>query len=683
MQGQCRARTDGGRRRRRPVHAAHPVRRPTWALLAVLAAAWCATGAADKAGHMRYLSYAEGYSSLFALRAAHPSQLRVYRAAEAFPHLAPSTARCRSWTSSGAAASTPCETLIAELGGGLGPAVLVLGPLHGDERVAAAAAFHLITLLVTRVQSDPWIGRLMSTRRIFVVPLPAAAAYDKFSRFEEGPSGVQLDPAGDFPFARAPGDGGSCLQSTAARIVDALFRRHTFVVALQLGDTRSGRDAVSFSWSSPSTCAQTGGGGGGGKSTGPLPSGDAPCIATHATPDNKALKDVADVMSKFAGPGHLDNTYLATGARGDLAGAHAGGFLDYSYGSSARPDLVAACGHEAPTNLSHRAAAFIIEASRESAPDERNLGRLDDLYVHEPRGNVITRILRSALVGIDFAAPYVFWMNGDEDFEARGGIAHVRWSVGGAVTVPETWLTCRINNDPDTEWRTLVQTGESMWSQSFEDSGGLSFYRLHHLTAAPFEFRESLLLYKRLTPEQRAHGARLHLRADAVVDLEWAPDPSRPAVSHLVQLRTNTSWYARDGHDRPTRGRAVFSTATVVVDVPPVSGLAALLEYVWEFLVLALFMCIAPPAALAYCTRRPGGQGPLPSRTGFLMRQRMRRALRQFSRGDFAAEVVRLRQEQSKRLSTFRRNVSATNLIGVLISPPSPSLPRSPSSRDD
>lgn len=554
----------------------------------------------------------------------------------------------------------PPQTPIVEIGS-TGPAVLVLGPLHGDERVSATAAFHLVTLLATRARGDPWLARLVRTRRLVVVPLPSAAAYDRHARFEDA-GGAQLDPAGDFPFARAPGEGGSCLRSSAARVVDALFRNYAFVVTLQLADARGQEDSISFSWAAGnSLCRQ----GLADVRNASVRAGDltAPCSAGFATADDEALSTIAGRMAAFAGPSHhADSSVFRVGANSELFPPRHGSLLDYAYGGSAHPELVAPCAARRPTNTSHRSASFQVRASREAAPDEQSLGMLSELYNHEPRGNVVTRILRAALAACDFAFPYVVWLDGGEyDFEARGGIAHIRWSVGGAATVQQSWLTCRLDGDVESEWRTPVLSGRSMWSQSFDDRSGLAFHKLHELSAATYEFRQTLLLYKRMTPRQRGHGCRLLLKAEALVDAEWIGSADAPPQSHLVQLRSNVSWFV-DDRVGGIAGLRNVTTGWIEVDVPPVSGFGAFLEYVWNFLLLALIVCVVPPAALLYCTRRAGTLPSMPSRGGFLLRQRVRSTFRRFRARDSSAGGRGAKEDSRPGY----RDMSASNLLGAV-----------------
>lgn len=96
--------------------------------------------------------------------------------------------------------------------------------MSSDERVAASAVFYFINLLTTKAQKDPWLARLVRTRRLVAVPLPCASAYGKNARFDEI-DGEQVDPVGDFPFARSHDEDKACLRSSVAQVMDALFAK--------------------------------------------------------------------------------------------------------------------------------------------------------------------------------------------------------------------------------------------------------------------------------------------------------------------------------------------------------------------------------------------------------------------------------------------------------------------------
>eukprot|EP00171_Calliarthron_tuberculosum_P020470 IDg20470t1 len=200
----------------------------------------------------RYLSYGGINHRLRVLASENSHKLKLHYAAT---HLGiPPAGLCRSSIQPRAKGSpdAPCETLIADIGPEDAPAVLVLGSLHGDERLGAIAAYALIEALVLRT-NDEWVSRLARSRRVIVVPMPNPSAYDRFSRYEPGPNGTLLDAASDFPFARAaphlPGAHSPCLRSTAARTVHALFARHLFRIVVAL-HARS--EFIGYSWGSDS-----------------------------------------------------------------------------------------------------------------------------------------------------------------------------------------------------------------------------------------------------------------------------------------------------------------------------------------------------------------------------------------------------------------------------------------------
>jgi Zinc carboxypeptidase len=125
------------------------------------------------------------------------------------------------------------------------PEVLLSGALHGDERVGPTTVVETARLLVLAAfcEAQPtdtckknlenmgikdanrqWLARLVTTRRIVIVPTANAMGYAKGVR-EEG----SVDPNRDFAFDQVPG---SCMRSIAARTLNELFREHQFQLAL-------------------------------------------------------------------------------------------------------------------------------------------------------------------------------------------------------------------------------------------------------------------------------------------------------------------------------------------------------------------------------------------------------------------------------------------------------------------
>lgn len=680
----------------------------------------------SSAARYRYMSYGGINRRLRLLAAAHSNVLTLWNADK---YLSVASAdRCRSSTHarpSGRPDHT-CETLIADVGPRDAPAVLVLGSLHGDERLGAVAALALVETLVLHT-ADEWVMRLARSRRVIVVPMPNPSAYDKFSRFEPGPNGTLLDAASDFPFVRAGGAfgmvaPGSCLRSTAARTVHALFGRHLFRVAVAL---HSRREFIGHSWGSDrrefcfmpqnasdpakatvvSVASSAGTSAAAGATAGTVPDaateplhapilshraapaarmldgpdyeddGDPDCVGGWAAPDERMLSDIAGRMSAFAGARQGEKMY-PVGAMNDprIANPVSGGFADYAYASSFRPELVAACASNVSgaasspvSSASHRAAALIFETSREAAPPERTLGSPGALY-HVQKGDVIPRVLRGLLLAVDVAQPYAFFTAERRPRVARGGILRAQWSVGGAVSVDRTYLQVVVGNQGEhgDPFLTANQTGSSMWGQPFEDAALSSteslFDRIRRRRRMDrFVYDDSVLLYRYLTPEQRRHGTRLSVRAVAHVDSAWGIPPAnasgRPPVSaefgssasgaqsHLARSRSDPNWNVEHAGVRIGYEGMVMSDA-IDLAVPPLTG-----WLVWRDLAfISILLCVVPPALLFTCFRKGARMavGPSSRSLARLRLRQLRKAQGWFNSSKSAiqadiAEMQRLR----------------------------------------
>jgi hypothetical protein len=125
------------------------------------------------------------------------------------------------------------------------PEVFLSGALHGDERVGPTAVVETASLLAyaASCESSPtvtcktrlsdmgiddanrqWLARLVTTRRIVIVPTANALGYARGVR-EEG----TIDPNRDFAFDQDPD---LCMRSIAARTINELFREHQFQLSI-------------------------------------------------------------------------------------------------------------------------------------------------------------------------------------------------------------------------------------------------------------------------------------------------------------------------------------------------------------------------------------------------------------------------------------------------------------------
>lgn len=159
------------------------------------------------------------------------------------------------------------------------PEVLWSGELHGNERVGPTAVLEATELLLRTAScealptvasdrnKDPssinekewdlartcrqelydfginddnrkWLARLVSTRRIVVVPTANALGYFQNKREEN-----RIDPNRDFPYdQRNPKE---CMQTIAGRTLNEIFREHLFQLALTF---HGGMEVVAYEW---------------------------------------------------------------------------------------------------------------------------------------------------------------------------------------------------------------------------------------------------------------------------------------------------------------------------------------------------------------------------------------------------------------------------------------------------
>lgn len=154
------------------------------------------------------------------------------------------------------------------------PEVFWSGCLHGNERVGPSSVMEAASLLLESAlcESLPrsktssssfdeelqqakvcrrklrqkgvddfhrkWLARLVSTRRIVVVPTANALGYYRDAREEN-----TIDPNRDFPYDLT--DPTQCMQTIAGRTINEIYREHMFQLALTF---HAGMEVVSYEW---------------------------------------------------------------------------------------------------------------------------------------------------------------------------------------------------------------------------------------------------------------------------------------------------------------------------------------------------------------------------------------------------------------------------------------------------
>ncbi len=140
-----------------------------------------------------------------------------------------------------------------------------------------------------------WLARLVSTRRIIIMPTANALGYHRNQR-EEG----YIDPNRDFPFDVI--DKRLCMQTIAGRSINELFRRHLFQIALTF---HGGMEVVSYEWGAPS-------------------------YSGKQSPDHLAQVEIGNGYASFAG-GFVGTRVYRSGTMNDLVYPVRGGMVCSSF----------------------------------------------------------------------------------------------------------------------------------------------------------------------------------------------------------------------------------------------------------------------------------------------------------------------------------------------------------------
>jgi Zinc carboxypeptidase len=183
------------------------------------------------------------------------------------------------------------------------PELLWSGELHGNEQVGPTAVLEAAQLLMDAATCEgiprmalhgdaaweteldrahacrqdlaergiddrhrQWLARLLTTRRIVIIPTANALGYYQKVREEN-----RIDPNRDFPYDLT--DPTMCMQTIAGRTVNEVVREHLFQLSLTF---HGGMEVVGYEWG-------------------------APTWMDHTSPDDTAQSDIATAYSQFGG----------------------------------------------------------------------------------------------------------------------------------------------------------------------------------------------------------------------------------------------------------------------------------------------------------------------------------------------------------------------------------------------
>jgi len=470
------------------------------------------------------------------------------------------------------------------------PEVFLSGCLHGNERVGPSSVTEAASLLLevaacVALPTDPadsrsvndailcrrdldergigeshrrWLARLVSTRRIVIMPTANALGYYQNKREEGG-----IDPNRDFPFDIEEKDKDKCMQTIAGRSINELFREHLFQLSITF---HAGMEAITYEWG-------------------------APTYLKYMSPDDEGQSQIALGYKRFAG--NFDGTPdYKTGTMNDIVYYVRGGMEDWAYGGSWDPDRVVQCtpntfGGYPPEKTTYNDSTLrmfnvLVEASDHKTPPATKTGTTEQLLITNGAGNGhISRNLRIALMEIELVQPYVSILGAggvaleddivpSKDRSNRSCMQNkamlipsnkkeieIEWTVGGGFTVDETriihgrWEDMPLSIDGsgqltdedlaklDGKINTLDATvggGTTQWHKDGAQPNSGAFPTIGPLFQASIE------------TSSYSPGDKIAVFALARLDSSWSRQPNNikpegPPLSHVVNARTNPTWH--------------------------------------------------------------------------------------------------------------------------------------------
>jgi hypothetical protein len=462
------------------------------------------------------------------------------------------------------------------------PQVLWNGQVHGNERVGPTAVLEATKLLLEAVACEAdncrqqfrqrgitdtqrqWLARLVTTRRIVILPTANALGYYRQERTENG-----IDPNRDFPFDN---NATNCMQTITTRAINEVVRDHMFQLGLVF---HAGAELLGFNWGSR------------GREGWP-------------SPDDTPLHSITAAHAHYGGQWKGTQRY-PFGRIDRIIYTVQGGMEDWAYAGSWDPDHMVQCqpstygGYPAYktqySDVTLRLFSMLVETSRDKVPTN-SLGNSWQVLDPSSTGNGhIPRNLRVALLTADLVEPYVrfdavndrplatdlvFQQDRSCDTSRNNPVpiaatkkqmVELSWEVGGALEIDETTLwyakwedmppgfDCIFQPSIDILQMTMLQgapLGVTSGTGAFSTAGSTTFRALVDLT-------------------NFSVGDTIVVLASARVDQSWSQQPTQvvpqiPPQSHIANVRTNPLWYY-ESEDSIIRGRLDWFSVPLTIVV--------------------------------------------------------------------------------------------------------------------
>ncbi|KAI2511738.1 Zinc carboxypeptidase [Fragilaria crotonensis] len=345
-----------------------------------------------------------------------------------------------------------------------------------------------------------WLARLLTTRRIVIIPTANALGYFQNTREEDG-----VDPNRDFPIDVQ--DKHLCMQTIAGRTINEVFREHMFQLALTF---HGGTEVIGYEWGAPS-------------------------FLHNWSPDDAAQAAVAHSYSKY-GAGWPQSQPYDVGTMNDKVYYVRGGMEDWAYCGSWIPDLVIECEpltyDEYPkaktiyNNATLRAFNMLVETSHQKIPPTSMLGNSKDVLSKETDGNGhISRNIRLALLSADLVEPYVSIV----------AVNNLALSDDIVPLIERNCTTASKRPTKRADWRFRILLCK--WA-----------YPHPRVSNADVEPCLGPIFSAVVDVSSLRAGETLSIIASSRVDRSWAMRPNSdvkpdvPPQSHVVNARTNPDW---------------------------------------------------------------------------------------------------------------------------------------------
>jgi len=432
-----------------------------------------------------------------------------------------------------------------------------------------------------------WLARLVTTRRIVIVPTANAEGFYRSLDYE-----MDISPKRDFPFDKK--NGTDCFKTITARGINELFRTHMFQISLSY---HAGKMAVGYPYGSLSYLHQS-------------------------PPDYEAFDQITEALSVYGGHFKWNEDRYPTGQINDLLGPTGGRFEDWAYSADwntitpkirCKPTTYGGYQPAKSKYQDHmlRSVPIIIETSNSDDPPSGHLGT--DYHIFDPTSKGtghIPRNIRATLMAIDLVQPYAFITTVNhlalEDdvvpltnrnkrscmltkvVSVPKDTNHVtiEWEVGGAITVDDTSLWFAKWSDlpeafdgasnPPNAAIDKFYNGEEMNIGRIAP-GGKGKTRWYRAETSSSSTKTAGPIFKASVPTSEYNeGTEIAVFAVVEADKSWEnqPEDMIPNVSpqsHLVNARTNPEWYYEDKSDteKVIQGRRQFFSIPVTLKITP------------------------------------------------------------------------------------------------------------------